>query len=208
MWEGHDAVFQNGFSTAVAFLEETGGGDDRGLDLAVAESFAFVDRYFSTAGSLEAAELVVFLWIFKLGNHYFDGEGLNQQNLPLTRWISDGKVSQFSSPRFVCPRTSLLKNTTNISKLITWKFISIFLEETFHLENSFIKKKSLENFDENFIPDFPDCCLFELQKSNSRICGICLGYLYSFPILGKLWKCLVIDYKSPTDNACWTLSWH
>jgi hypothetical protein len=90
--------------------------------LAVAESFAFVDRYFSAAGSLEAAELVVFLWNFSginCGDYYFNGEGLNQQNLPLTRWISDGKVSQFSSPRFVCPRTSLLKNTTNISKLIT-----------------------------------------------------------------------------------------
>lgn len=61
MRERHEAVFEERFTAAVAFLEESGRGDDRGLDLAVAESLALVDGHFAVAGSLESTQLVVFL---------------------------------------------------------------------------------------------------------------------------------------------------
>lgn len=94
------ALPQERLPTAVALFEEPGGGNDRRLHLAVALAFALVHRYISVAGPVEATQLIVLLCKLErsVRSTLNEPTRLDNDRKPFIRWISDGRVSQVSSP--------------------------------------------------------------------------------------------------------------
>lgn len=110
MRQSDQTLMQIAFAATVAFLQEAGRCDNGRLNLAIAQAFAFVHLHFAVASSLQTSELIIFLckWTIcrqNMINHLTD-YGL-VLNLPLIKWISDGRVSQISSP-LCCPKTQIV----------------------------------------------------------------------------------------------------